>query len=40
MIWLQRQKFFNRYLPMFLSVVLVVVAGFAWMFFNKNVQVT
>ena len=40
MKFLNKQKFFNRYLPMFLSVVLVVVAGFAWIFFNKNVQVT
>ncbi|MBI5734050.1 MAG: hypothetical protein HY973_03875 [Candidatus Kerfeldbacteria bacterium] len=39
MSWIQRQKIFNRYLPMFLSVVLVVVAGFVYLIFNKNVQV-
>ena len=39
MIWLSKQKFFNRYLPMFLSVVLIVVAGFVWMFLNNDVQV-
>ncbi len=36
MAWMQRQKFFNRYLPIFLSVVLVVVVGAVYLIYTYS----
>lgn len=35
MLWLNSKRFFNRYLPMFLSVVLIVAAVFYYQIFVK-----
>ena len=39
MIWLNKYKFFNSFLPMFLSVVLIVVAVFAYLIFRPQTPV-
>ncbi|MDR3642145.1 MAG: hypothetical protein P4L74_00780 [Candidatus Doudnabacteria bacterium] len=39
MVWINKQKLFNRYLPMFLSVLLIVAAVFAYLIFRPQTPV-